>query len=110
MLNHEMYNITPKYRAPMMKTPMTDFAIQLTSLQYRKDCAPYEIMYLDCMEAYGHHQGQKKCRMILNDMHECVFKVKRMRRVVAMNKERERQFKNGERKERFPHEPPLDLF
>ncbi|XP_032673727.1 uncharacterized protein LOC116845314 [Odontomachus brunneus] len=102
-------DIGSKYRAPLIKTPVTDLFMQSRNLQFTS-CAPYELMYIDCMEAYGYHQGNKKCRMIMNDMYECVFRVKRMMRVFAMHHERDRQFRNGERKEHYPPGPPLDMY
>ncbi|XP_014473179.1 PREDICTED: uncharacterized protein LOC106743647 [Dinoponera quadriceps] len=99
-----------KYGAPMFKSPFSDAFLQIGSLQFKKDCAPYELMFADCMEAYGHHIGLDKCRTIFNDMYECTYRVKRIRRVIAMNKERIRQYKNGERKEYYPQGPPIDLY
>jgi len=65
------------------------------------------------MEAYGEHIGRKKCRMIYNDLHECIFKTKRLRRSTIMRMERRRQYLNGEREKEYPDNtdyPPLDLF
>lgn len=99
-----------KYSAPLMKTPFSDFLLHVRNLQCNKDCAGYELLYIDCMEAYGYHRGKEKCRLILKDMYECVYRIKRLRRVYNMQQERHRQYKNGERKEEFAEAPPLDLF
>ncbi|EFN87431.1 uncharacterized protein LOC105180526 [Harpegnathos saltator] len=103
-------NYSQKYKAPLLKTPVTDWFMQINNLQFRKDCMPYELMYSDCLEAYGYHIGKEKCRIILNDMHECIYRAKRIERVLKMHYERRRQYKSGERKEYYPPSPPLDLF
>lgn len=105
-----MRDVGSKYRAPLIKTPITDLLMHVRNLQFRKDCAPYELMYIDCMEAYGYHQGKDKCRMIMHDMYECVYNVKKLRRVMLMHRERARQLQNGERKEHYPPGPPLDMY
>lgn len=110
MLDTDQRDIASKYKAPLMKTPITDMFMHVRNLQCRKDCAPYELMFIDCMEAYGYDIGKQKCRAILNDMYECVYKVKRIRRVIEMHQERARQYRNGERKEKYPSAAPLDLY
>lgn len=109
MIDHE--NITGlRWASPMIKGPFTDFLANVRNFQFLKECAQYELHYVDCMEAYGYHRGKKECRMILNDMYECVMKIKRIRRVEAMQEERYRQYKNGERDKIWAETPPLDLF
>jgi len=109
MIDHDNI-VWMKWGAPMFKGPPTDLFLHVRSLQNLRECAPYELQYMDCMEAYGYHKGKEKCRLILEDMYECAMKIKRMRRVYAMEKERQRQLKNGERKELYEETPPLDLF
>lgn len=109
MLDHE--NITGlKYAAPLFKGPITDLFSQVRSLQFLKQCAQYELQYVDCLEAYGYHKGKKECRLILEDMYECAIKIKRLRRIEAMKQERLRQYQNGERDKPWAETPPLDLF
>lgn len=109
MLDHDniIYN---KYRAPLFKGLPTDAFLHLRNLQCLEECAPYELQYVDCLEAYGYHRGKDKCRLILEDMYECAMKIKRMRRIMLMNEERHRQFKSGERNKLYEECPPLDLF
>jgi len=109
MIDHDNI-VWMKWGAPMFKGPPTDLFLHIRSLQNLRECAPYELQYIDCMEAYGYHKGKEKCRLILEDMYECAMKIKRMRRIYVMEQERQRQFKNGERKERYEETPPLDLF
>ncbi|XP_011697105.1 PREDICTED: NADH dehydrogenase [ubiquinone] iron-sulfur protein 5 [Wasmannia auropunctata] len=109
MIDHE--NIMwMKWGTPMFKGPPTDVFHHIRNLQSLKECAMYEVHYVDCMEAYGYHRGREKCRLLLEDMYECVFKIKRMRRIHLMEEERRRQFNSGERKNRYEETPPLDLF
>ncbi|KAL0132904.1 hypothetical protein PUN28_000557 [Cardiocondyla obscurior] len=109
MLDHD--NIFyQKWGSPMFKGPISDAFLNVRSLQCSKACGPYELMYMDCMEAYGYHRGKEKCRLILDDMYECVFKVKRIRRIEMMAKERIRQYKDGKRDKIFDETPPLDLY
>lgn len=109
MLDHDNI-IYMKWGAPMFKGPLSDIFLSVRNVQCLKECAPYEIQYVDCMEAYGYHRGKEKCRLILEDMYECVFKVKRLRRIHDMQKERERQFKSGEREKKYEETPVLDLY
>lgn len=109
MIDHDNV-VFPKWGTPMFKGPFTDIFLHVRNLQCLKNCAHYEIQYMDCMEAYGYHRGKEKCRLIFEDMYECAMKVKRLRRIVAMQKERERQFKSGEREKQFDDTPPLDLY
>lgn len=111
MLDHNNI-IAMKWQSPFIKTPVTDWFNQVFNFQCRKDCANYEIQLADCMEAYGYHRGKEKCRLIIEDMYECLFMWKRTRRVFEMHAERYRQKQNGEREEAFDKDscPPLDLF
>lgn len=109
MINHD--NITyMKWGAPMFKGPMTDIFLNVRNFQDHKECAQYELKYIDCMEAYGYHRGKEKCRLILEDMYECILGIKRQRRVQDMQRERIRQFESGEREKKFEDTPPLDLY
>lgn len=109
MLDHE--NITGlKYCTPMFKGPPTDLFNQIRSLEFLKECAGYELKYVDCLEAYGYHRGKKECRLLLEDMYECVMKIKRIKRVEVMMQERGRQYKNGQREKPWAETPPLDQY
>ncbi|EFN61468.1 hypothetical protein EAG_03400 [Camponotus floridanus] len=109
MLDHENINAS-KYCAPMFKGPVTDLFNQTRSLEFCKECADYELKYVDCLEAYGYHRGKKECRLLLEDMYECVMKIKRIKRVEVMMQERERQYKNGQREKLWAETPPLDQY
>lgn len=109
MLNYDEINVA-KWSSPLFKTPFTDLFFNVRNLQCLKECAHYELQLIDCLEAYGYHRGKEKCRLILSDMYECAMKNKRLRRVYAMQEERDRQFKNGERPEHYTEKPPLDLY
>lgn len=109
MLDHE--NITGlRYGTPLFKGPITDLFGQIRNLQFLPECAQYELKYVDCLDAYGYHRGKKECRLILEDMYECVMKIKRLKRVEVMIRERERQYKNGERDKPWAETPPLDQY
>ncbi|XP_029170469.1 NADH dehydrogenase [ubiquinone] iron-sulfur protein 5 [Nylanderia fulva] len=109
MLDHD--HITGlRYASPILKGPPTDFVAHVRNLQFLKECAQYELQYVDCMEAYGGHRGQKQCRLILEDMYECAMRNKRIRRIEMMHQERRRQYKNGEKEKLWAETPPLDLF
>ncbi|KYN26999.1 hypothetical protein ALC57_03341, partial [Trachymyrmex cornetzi] len=95
---------------PLFKGPPSDIFLHVRNLQGHKQCGPYELMYIDCMEAYGYHRGKEKCRLILEDMYECIMGIKRRRRLLAMDLERKRQFRNGEREKLYDETPPLDLY
>lgn len=109
MLDHENGYFARGF-APLMKTPISDFMLNVRNFQCRTDCAPYELMYVDCMEAYGYHQGKQKCRLIMEDLYECIYNIKRLRRVAIMRDERDRQINSGEKKEGYPESPALDLY
>ncbi|EZA59054.1 uncharacterized protein LOC105275454 [Ooceraea biroi] len=99
------------YAAPFIKTPVSDYFLRVINYQNRTDCGMYELHYSDCMEAYGHHIGRKKCRLIYEDLYECIYRIKRFRRTALMREERKRQYKSGERDKQYPDTfPPLDLF
>lgn len=99
-----------KWAPPLLKGPPTDLFHHVRGLQSMKECSQYELKYMECMEAYGYQRGKEKCRLILEDMYECAFKLKRLQRVYLMQGERLRQFKNGEREKLYEETPPLDLY
>ncbi|XP_011174250.1 uncharacterized protein LOC105206452 [Solenopsis invicta] len=109
MLDHDNI-VWMKWGTPFFRGPFTDLFLHVRNVQCMKECAPYELMFMDCMEAYGYHKGKEKCRLILDDMFECIYKNKRILRVYKMEEERQRQFKSGERKNRYEETPPLDLY
>ncbi|KYM96480.1 PREDICTED: uncharacterized protein LOC108779390 [Cyphomyrmex costatus] len=110
MINHDDI-IWMKWGTPMFKGPPTDVFHYARNIQNNKQCGPYELMYVDCMEAYGYHKGKEKCRLILEDLYECIMGIKRRRRLFAMEMERKRQLIDGERKQFYEeHTPPLDLY
>ncbi|XP_066143968.1 uncharacterized protein ND-15 [Euwallacea fornicatus] len=85
---------------PYLKSPFTDFTGAVISSQWGdQPCRDMEMKALDCLEAYGIDRGitLKKCETLINDFRECSMKIKQKSRVQAMNAERMRQYKAGER-------------
>nr|CAD7198389.1 unnamed protein product [Timema douglasi] len=81
---------------PILRTPFTD--ITSTVLVHRKGkCTPLELRMLNCFEAYGIERGKTLCNDILEDFHECCTHKKQLQRTYAMQAERDRQYKAGER-------------
>ncbi|XP_077265348.1 NADH dehydrogenase (ubiquinone) 15 kDa subunit [Temnothorax americanus] len=110
MINHDNI-VYMRYGTPLLKGPFTDLFLHIRGIQCVEECAPYEVQYVDCLEAYGYHRGKEKCRLILEDMYECVMKIKRGRRVKLMNEQRARRMFAGEKSEDvFEPTPPLDLY
>ena len=73
-------------------------------------CADFEMRMADCLEAYGLHKGQEKCEDFISDLRECFYNGKQMQRVVLMREERMRQYKAGERNEKFSKTPAFDAY
>ncbi|XP_006622114.1 uncharacterized protein LOC102672861 [Apis dorsata] len=104
-----MDNEIPKYRnfmEPIFKTPLTKiFGISIHS-QYYSTCKNFELRLAECVEAYGFYKGQEKCKALILDLDECLYKEKRMHRQEIINGEFQRQINAGERKyEKAPFIP-----
>uniref|UniRef100_A0A7R9F154 NADH dehydrogenase [ubiquinone] iron-sulfur protein 5 n=1 Tax=Timema bartmani TaxID=61472 RepID=A0A7R9F154_9NEOP len=96
---------------PILRTPFTD--ITSTVLVHQKGkCTPLELRMLNCFEAYGIERGKTLCNDILEDFHECCTHKKQLQRTNAMQAERDRQYKAGERskEDRYAKTPLLDTY
>lgn len=116
---------------PLLRTPLTDLTSCLLNHQHYGKCAQFEMEMVECMEAYGVHQGMKRCKPIMDDFNECVSMNKQIYRIFvsikcykffcqhrycflfifqAMDVERRRQYKAGERKEIYAPPPRMDAY
>lgn len=98
--------------SPVLRTFITDIFSPLVSFQSHPRCATRELEVVDCLEAYGLHHGQEKCRILMDDFRECVLQSKQRHRAFIMIDERERQVKDGERdpKEKWAKAPRMDSY
>lgn len=97
---------------PLFKSPLTDLGGDIVSHQFFGECADMEMKAVDCLEAHGMLKGVKKCNILLENFKECVYKNKQLKRIQAMQLERERQYKAGERskKNRYAEPPTSDSY
>ncbi|XP_013782778.1 uncharacterized protein LOC106467016 isoform X2 [Limulus polyphemus] len=95
-----------------IRTPLTDFFGCLGASQGNLRCRDLELNMMNCLEAYGLRNGSQNCINEIDDYKECRTLNKQRKRVEAMQKERLRQYKSGERsKSNLYAEPPkLDSF
>lgn len=98
--------------SPPFKTPLTDLTGCVISHQWHGRCSEFEMRAVDCLEAYGLHRGQEKCRDLLDDFKECATRKIRETRLNAMRMERQRQYWMGERskEERYAAPPKPDIY
>ncbi|XP_008546642.1 uncharacterized protein LOC103570624 [Microplitis demolitor] len=82
---------------PWFRNVFTDIFGGLLNFQDHPECAKHELRVVDCLEAYGTHHGKTKCRVLLEDFRECVWRDKQILRMRIMNMERARQYHDGER-------------
>ncbi|XP_063220865.1 NADH dehydrogenase [ubiquinone] iron-sulfur protein 5 [Bacillus rossius redtenbacheri] len=96
---------------PIFRSPFTDLTATLLVHETNK-CTPLEMRLMSCYEAYGLDRGADKCRDLAEDFSECCTNFKQVMRVEEMQKERERQYKAGERskEERYAKTPVLDTY
>ncbi|XP_012272034.1 uncharacterized protein LOC105695239 [Orussus abietinus] len=81
--------------SPALHTPLTDLGGGMIHAQ-NGSCAIFEQNVLRCFDAYGFKLAPKKCPDMFDDLHECIYKGKQLRRIELMTKERNRQIKGGE--------------
>ncbi|XP_076317341.1 NADH dehydrogenase (ubiquinone) 15 kDa subunit isoform X2 [Tachypleus tridentatus] len=95
-----------------IRTPFTDFFGCLGASQGNLRCRDFELNMMNCLEAYGLRNGSEMCKNEIDDYKECRSQKKQIKRVEAMQKERQRQYKSGERsKSNLYAEPPkLDSY
>jgi hypothetical protein len=65
------------YHGPAMRTPLSDISGPVGHWDMG-ECAPFELNFLDCMEAYGHTKGEEKCSLYFQDFMECTQKWKQV--------------------------------
>ncbi|UYV70614.1 Ndufs5 [Cordylochernes scorpioides] len=97
--------------APLVKTYLTDFVDQMKG--HHQDtpiCNDFELNLYQCFEAYGTRQGIKVCRDEYDDMKECLYGNTQRFRLMAMDKERRRQYWLGKRKQHYQEDPPLESY
>lgn len=96
--------------SPFFKSPFTDMTGAVVSHQWDGPCAALEMKTLDCLEAYGLDRGVNICQDLVKDFQECSTRHIETLRVMAMMKERDRQYAAGERskEERYAAPPVTD--
>ncbi|XP_050030732.1 uncharacterized protein ND-15 [Dermacentor andersoni] len=94
----------------LFRTPFTDLVSACVEGESNRNCQKLSMQLALCQEAYGAHRAQEKCAAENEDFKECIYGFKQRARVVIMQRERERQFKNGERKQHYAETPPVDGF
>ncbi|XP_037529768.1 uncharacterized protein LOC119407018 [Rhipicephalus sanguineus] len=93
----------------LIRTPFTDLVSAVTEAESNRNCQKLSMQLALCREAYGMHRPEK-CQDEYEDFKECIFGFKQRARVVIMQQEREKQFKNGQRKQHYAEMPPVDGF
>ena len=73
-------------------------------------CAKFELRAADCLEAYGRHHWNLKCNDYIEDLRECIFRIKQNMRVRLMVLERQRQWRAGERETLHSPGPEPDAY
>lgn len=71
---------------PAFRTPFTDLTGCLINAQQDKRCAPMEMNFIDCVEAYGVYRSIEKCGKLLADFEECVYGRKQFLRFEVIHK------------------------
>ncbi|XP_054711799.1 uncharacterized protein LOC129221353 [Uloborus diversus] len=101
---HPFYSVT--------RSPFMDINGQFGNVQHIPRCRDMELNVMDCQDVYGKKGLIKQCRDVYEDYYECVWNEKSKARILAMEKERTRQYLAGERdkKNRYAETPKLDSF
>lgn len=98
------------YMPPFFRTPLTDLTSTLIDHQQYHKCGTFEMDMMECLEAYGYDKGLTKCKDLCDDFKECLYMKKQMLRIEAMQKERARQYRAGERKVQYSPPPKEDAY
>ncbi|GAB6033023.1 NADH dehydrogenase [ubiquinone] iron-sulfur protein 5 [Chamberlinius hualienensis] len=94
-----------------LRIPVTDIVGQTLTRQNPMDrCRDFELRVVECAEAYGTRLGVQRCRDYFDDLQECLMQRKQLLRIDAMEKERQRQYKSGERPVKYLPDPKQDVF
>uniref|UniRef100_A0A131XKR0 Putative ubiquinone oxidoreductase n=1 Tax=Hyalomma excavatum TaxID=257692 RepID=A0A131XKR0_9ACAR len=94
----------------LIRSPFSDLVSVVAEGESNRNCQKLSMQLALCREAYGMHRADEKCKDEYEDFKECIFGFKQRARVFVMQQEREKQFKNGERKEKYAEMPPVDGF
>lgn len=122
---------TRDLREPYIRTHFTDMMSPMFTLQTHPYCKEFDLKLRYCLEAYGKPMAFTKCKALEEDLHECLHRGKQVcgtfyfipnytnfhsfncylilqtGRLMAMDNERKRQYKAGERtKEGYYAETP----
>nr|BAN20589.1 NADH ubiquinone oxidoreductase [Riptortus pedestris] len=93
---------------PFLKSPLTDLTGVVATNQTYGLCREIEMKLINCFEAYGAKRGEKLCANYLSDFDECFNQEKQTKRLYAMNKERNRQYKEGKSLDELYIPPPRE--
>uniref|UniRef100_A0A6M2E1G5 Putative mitochondrial respiratory chain complex i n=1 Tax=Amblyomma tuberculatum TaxID=48802 RepID=A0A6M2E1G5_9ACAR len=94
----------------MFRTPITDLVSSSAETEGYHKCHKLSRQLALCKEAYGLNRAPEMCKAEEEDFKECMFGFKQRVRVQLMQKERERQFKNGEREQKYAEPAIMDGF
>ena len=66
---------------PLVRSLWSEWTGHNTSNQARDSgmrhrCADYELDAIECLEAYGFWRGERYCKLLLEDWHECTHPYK----------------------------------
>ncbi|XP_043492237.1 uncharacterized protein LOC122517753 [Polistes fuscatus] len=97
-------------KTPVITNSLSALLAQTYNAQLSPYCANFELRAIECYEAYGFHGAAKNklCQDYMDDLKECLFKIKTALRYHEMQDERRRQYKAGLRKEQFAPTPNQD--
>lgn len=65
---------------PLIRTPFTDLTSGMINCQYFDKCGERELSMMECLEAYGVERGKQKCKVLIEDFHECFTMKKQLMR------------------------------
>ncbi|XP_078035663.1 NADH dehydrogenase (ubiquinone) 15 kDa subunit [Augochlora pura] len=69
----------------------------IRSKQHHQICNVFAIRLAKCTDAYGVWKSQEKCKDLDDDLVECLYGLKRRKRVELMDKVRKQEMKDGKR-------------
>lgn len=97
------------YGLPALRTPWTEALGSAYTYQDHPICRDFELRLVDCVEAYGWYRSQEKCNLLFKDLEECLYNLKRNKRLFLMKQERSRLESKGRKREDLPV-PFIDLY
>ncbi|KAL0279214.1 UNVERIFIED_CONTAM: hypothetical protein PYX00_000819 [Menopon gallinae] len=68
---------------------------------FGRQCKKFEQNYFACLDAYGIEKSYLKCRDYYEDIFECTRRRKQYARAEVIQKEREKQYKEGKIQDRY---------